>query len=91
VRVLEPATFEVSAVYDAENSSAGGKYQVATESQKLIGTVKEGTEQSQRLGNVRLESGFHEIRVTAGQMNGNQLMHLRSLTLTTVNHETSSR
>jgi hypothetical protein len=89
--VTAPTTFNLSATYDAESESAGGTFRVVAGPRKFDGTVQAGKELAQRLGEVRLEPGVHEIRVEPAQIAGAELMRLRNLTLTAVRHETSSR
>jgi hypothetical protein len=89
--VTQPTTFDLSATYDAEAGSEGGNYQVHAGSSDLAGTVHAGKEQTQRLGQLRLEPGVHEIRVQPSRIAGTELMRLRHLTLSAVRHETSSR
>ena len=92
VRVTQPTRFTVAASYDAPPESAGGKFRLKNGSDtKFEGSVKAGVEQSQRLGELELAPGVHEIRVEPAQIVGNELMRLRNLTFTAVRHETSSR
>jgi hypothetical protein len=92
VRVNQPTTFTLSATYDAESESAGGKYRLKNGSKQVCeAAVKAGIEQSQRLGEIQLEPGVHEIRLEPAQIAGTELMRLRNLTLTAVRHESSSR
>src|SRR5262249_54307991 len=91
VRVTEPTSFAVTATYDAKPESVGGLYAISCGGQKLTAFVKAGTEQSQVVGRLRLEAGYHQIRAEALQIAGTELMNLRSLALTRVVHETASR
>jgi alpha-L-fucosidase len=91
VRVTEPAIYNLSAVYDAEPDSAGGKYQISLGGRYCGGIVLAGKEQSQRVGEIQLEPGVHQLQVAPAQIAGSELMRLRHLTLTVVRHETSSR
>jgi hypothetical protein len=91
VRANEPTTFELSATYDAEPTSAGGAFEVQAGPEKFKGVVRAGREQTQRLGQFVVPPGEQEIRVQAAQIAGTELMRLRHLTLTAVRHETSSR
>ena len=90
VRVTAPASFEVTALYDAEKPSAGGTYRLAIGSHVLAGVVHEGKERSETLGTVRLEAGEHEIRVAPVRIAGNELMRLRSVTLRAVSDESTA-
>ena len=81
VRINEPATYDVEVTYDAESASAGGTFAVSLGSQTLKGTVKPGTIQTTSLGRVQLQPGSFEIKLTAGEMKGVELMRPRSLTL----------
>ena len=83
-RLTEPTTFDVSVSYDAEAGSAGGAYAVAIGTQTLTGTVQASNGRMLPLGRVPLAPGFFEVRVTPTQIQGRELMRLRSLTLTPV-------
>jgi alpha-L-fucosidase len=80
-RVAEPAQFEVEAVYDAVLASAGSRYGVRFGSRELAGTVREGKNQVEALGRVRLEPGACVIRVASREIRGGELLRLRSLVL----------
>ncbi len=82
VRLNQPASFDVSVVYDAQPGSAGSRYAVRLGSKHLAGTVKPGQDISAPLGRVRLEPGTFEIRVVPEQIEGGELMRLRSVVLT---------
>jgi alpha-L-fucosidase len=81
VRVNAPTAFDVIATWDADDASVGGTYVVEIGSQAIAGTVTAGKEQSEALGQVRLEPGEYEIRVSPKQIKGRELMRLRTLTL----------
>jgi hypothetical protein len=83
VRVTEPTAYRVSVTYDADAASAGGIYHVTGADKALGGTIKEGKELTETLGTIKFEPGVHEIRVAPGKLiDGQDLMHLRTLTLT---------
>jgi hypothetical protein len=91
VRVTQPTSFKVSVTYDADAASAGGTFHVIGGSNTLGAAVKQGTEFTDTLGTITLDPGVHEIRVAPGKLiDGQDLMHLRTLTLTAVGNETSS-
>jgi hypothetical protein len=80
LRLAEPATFKVSSLYDAANE--GGTYVVDVGTQKFASGVKKGKLQTDSLGTVKLSPGIHEIKVTAEKIAGDELMNLRTVTLT---------
>jgi hypothetical protein len=53
--------------------------------------VRAGTQQSQAVGTLRLEPGTHEVYVDPVEINGNELMRLRSITLTRAANETANQ
>jgi alpha-L-fucosidase len=81
LRVDKPTTFDLSAVYDAPAPSAGGKFNVTIASKTFPATVKKGTEQTQHLGQLHLDPGNYELKVTPEKIDGEELMNLRSITL----------
>jgi len=91
VRTARTGAFKVSAAYDALPSAHGGKFVVQVGPNLLTGVVKDGEDLSQALGTVHLEAGNHEIRVQPIEIAGDELMRLRSITLTPVANETASR
>jgi alpha-L-fucosidase len=82
VRLTQPASYAVTAVYDAVPESAGARFAVHLESQKLTGTVQAGENVRAPLGRVRLEPGSFEIQVVPVQITGSELMRLRGVVLT---------
>jgi len=90
-RVSKPTRFDVVTTYDAADASAGGSYRVTVGFKTLNGTIRPGKELSDRLGIASLEPGEYEIRVSPDHMvSGQDLMHLRRITLTAVGNETTS-
>ena len=65
--------------YDA--TASGGTYSVKIGSQSLSGTVKAGKAQSESLGDVDLGAGNYEISVVADKIVGEDLMNLRTITM----------
>jgi alpha-L-fucosidase len=80
-RLNQAASFEVEIAYDADRTSAGGKFAVSCGAEKLSGVVRAGTMQTVSLGRVTLKPGSFEIRLLAEQIAGKELMRPRSLTL----------
>jgi hypothetical protein len=68
----------------ARHQGAGGDYVVSLGNTNLTGKVRSGARIAESLGRVTLEAGRHEIRVSATRITGDELMRLRSLTLTPV-------
>jgi alpha-L-fucosidase len=81
-RLNQPATFDVSVVYDAEAGSAGGAYTVKFGPQALSGAVKKGQNLVAALGQVSLKPGAFEIQVVPAKIQGPELLRLRSVVLT---------
>jgi len=88
VRLDQPAEYEVSANYDAEESSEGSTFTVAFASREksglaaVEGVVKPGKQQSEALGRVHLVAGTtYEIKVAAINIKGTELFRLRKLEL----------
>jgi hypothetical protein len=77
VRVTEPTTFAISAIYDA--GSAGGTYAVKTGGQSA--TVRPGKLQQDVLGTINFVAGNHQIKVVPEKIAGEELMNLRTLVL----------
>jgi len=84
VRVAQPASFNVTAVYDAPSSSAGGRFLVKAGTHSLAGAVNEGKEFTQQLGRVELSTEEHLVQVVPQQIAGSELMNLRAIALTPV-------
>jgi alpha-L-fucosidase len=83
-RLNVPATYDVAAVYDATNESAGNAFTVSVGQTTLTGKVEAGSSLRARLGRVSSGPGAFSIRVApAGNFKG-ELFRLRSLELTTV-------
>lgn len=83
-RLNEPVTYEVELTYDAEATSAGGVFAVSFDDTVLKGSVKPGTMQVAALGRVTLKSGPHEIKLSAVEIKGDEMMKPRALTLKAV-------
>jgi alpha-L-fucosidase len=81
VRLNEAAIYDVEFTYDAEPSSAGGTFLVSFGSETLKGTVKPGSIQTVQLGRVSLKPGDFEIKLSAGEIKGTELMRPRALTV----------
>ena len=60
---------------------AAGTYVLSIGGQALAGTVRQGTQLTDTLGTVSLEPGNNELRVSAREISGQELMRLRSLVL----------
>jgi len=56
---------------------------VQIDTKPLSGTVQAGKEQTQRLGVIDLDTGRATVSVVATKINGQELMRLRNVTLTT--------
>ncbi len=82
VRLNEPATFDVSVCYDALPESVGGKFSVRLGAEQLAGAVQAGQQVFAHLGRVQLKPGSFEIQLMPAQIQGGELMRLRSVTLT---------
>jgi alpha-L-fucosidase len=76
-----PASFDVYASYDAEASSAGGRYQVALGTKVLAGSVQKSAGEPALVGHVSLEPGTFDIVVQPTRIAGSELMRLRGLVL----------
>ncbi len=87
VRLNEPASFNLAAVYDAEAESAGGTFAVQVGQQQFTGKVQKGVEQTLALGRVTLTPGSFEIRVAPLEIQGVELMRLRRLSLAPATQE----
>ena len=80
--VTQPTTFDVSASYDAAHE--GGAYAVKVGEKSLPGAVKAGKLQLDSLGSIALDPGSYQIQVVAQKLSGEDLMNLRSVTLSPV-------
>ena len=67
-----------------DHNAAGGTYAVQIGVTQFAGTVRSGNQVTDALGPVVLEPGNYEIRVSARDIAGVELMRLRKLTLTPV-------
>jgi len=68
----------------SSNKGAGGTYIVKVGPQSFEKRVRPGNNVTERLGTVTLAPGKHEIRVTAKEITGEELLRLRSILLTPV-------
>jgi alpha-L-fucosidase len=84
VRLTAPAVFDVGIAYDAEPSSAGGRYRVTLGDRVLAGVVVPAAGAPLPLGRVRLAPGAFDLRVEADAISGGELFRLRALVLTPV-------
>jgi len=66
------------------HNAAGGTYAVQIGTAQFTGIVRPGNQVTDALGPVVLEPGYYEIRVSAREIDGVELMRLRKLTLTPV-------
>jgi len=66
------------------HNAAGGTYAVQIGAAQFTGVVRSGNQVTDALGSVVLEPGNYEIRVSAQDIAGVELMRLRKLTLTPV-------
>ena len=87
VRLRSRGRFAVAIHYDADPSSAQGRFEVAFGDQRLAGTVaatgdKPITGPGLPLGEVTLEAGRFVIDVRGTEVRGDELFRLRSITLT---------
>jgi alpha-L-fucosidase len=80
-RLNQGASYEVDLIYDAEPESASGTFTLSFGPQTLKGTVKAGTTQSVSLGRVSLKAGVVEIKLSADEIKGTELMRPRCLLL----------
>jgi hypothetical protein len=80
-RLNQDATYQVELIYDAQPDSAGGAYAVSFGSEILKGTVKAGAMQTVSLGHVSLKAGTVEIKLSAAEIKGAELMRPRCLIL----------
>jgi hypothetical protein len=80
-RLNHDASYSVELIYDADQDSAGGTFVVSFGAQILKGMVKPGSMQSVSLGQVSLKAGATEIKLSAGEIKGQELMRPRSLVL----------
>jgi len=66
------------------HNAAGGTYAVQIGAAQFTGVVRSGNQVTDALGSVVLEPGNYEIRVSAQDIAGVELMRLRKLTLTPI-------
>jgi alpha-L-fucosidase len=83
VRLAQPTTYKVSALYDSP--VAGGAYEMKVGSQSVPGTIQSGKLQSDTLGTIQLQPGSYQLQVVPQKITGDELMNLRTITLTPVN------
>ncbi|MDR3459598.1 MAG: alpha-L-fucosidase [Verrucomicrobiae bacterium] len=92
VRVTQPGEYEVTANYDADEGSAGGKFRVtfqlpekstsAMAPDSAFGVVKAGKSQATSLGAMRFWAvGSAQIKIAPVTINGGELFRLRALEL----------
>jgi alpha-L-fucosidase len=91
VRVTQPTKYEVIINYDAPADSAGSTFRVLFElapqfktamgPEILTGTVKAGNSRSESLGTVTVRPNISDIKIMPLQIQGGELMRLRSLQL----------
>jgi hypothetical protein len=89
VRLNEPTAFDVSVSYDAAAESSRSRYVVQLGNEKLTGSVEPGQQLWMRLGRVNLEPGAFEVRLVPAEIQGGELMRLRSIMLTAVKAESA--
>src|SRR5204862_201812 len=63
VRVEQPVTYNITATYDAEDTSAGSTYAIKAGGQVLCGIVQAGKEISQPLGAIHFNQGPGQVQV----------------------------
>jgi hypothetical protein len=63
------------------HKGAGGTYAVRLGPSEFTGKVRQGSRVKESVGKVTLPRGTHEIRVTAREITGEELMRLRNLVL----------
>jgi hypothetical protein len=80
-RLNQGASYEVDLIYDAEADSANGTFALSFGPETLKGTVKAGTMQTVSLGHVSLKAGAVEIKLSADEIKGSELMRPRCLVL----------
>jgi alpha-L-fucosidase len=83
-RLNRDASYQAELIYDAEPDSANGTFTVSFGPEVLKGTVKPGTMQSVSLGHVSLKSGAVEIKLSAEEIKGAELMRPRCLVLKSI-------
>jgi hypothetical protein len=84
VRLDGPATFEVTVSYDAVEESSGNRYVLQIGPEQLRGSVETGQQRWAKLGRVQVKRGAFEVRVLPAQIQGEELMRLRSVVLSPV-------
>jgi alpha-L-fucosidase len=80
-RLNQGASYEVDLIYDAEADSANGTFALSFGPETLKGTVEAGTMQTVSLGHVSLKAGAVEIKLSADEIKGSELMRPRCLVL----------
>ena len=80
-RLTEPATFDVEANYDADETSTGAVFSVALGSDVLKSSVKAGAIQTVSMGRVTLKPGLVEIKLAPLETKGDELLRPRSVIL----------
>jgi alpha-L-fucosidase len=81
VRLNQAAEYEVTITYDAEDTAAGGTFQLSLSGETLKGTVKPGAIQTAMLGRVSLKSGNFNITLSIPDQRGREVMRPRSIIL----------
>jgi alpha-L-fucosidase len=80
-RLNQDASYEVELIYDAEPDSANSTFTVSCGPEILKGTVKAGTMETMSLGHVSLKPGTVEIKLSADEIKGAELIRPRCLVL----------
>ncbi|HEV2393234.1 MAG TPA: alpha-L-fucosidase [Verrucomicrobiae bacterium] len=83
-RINEPAVYEVSVTYDAQEQSAGKWFTVEFGSQVLKGQITPGAIQTTALGRVSLKPGRVEIKLSTQENSEAELMQPRLVILKTL-------
>jgi hypothetical protein len=84
VRLNAPATYDVSATYDAEPNSVGNTFALTVGDQQVKGTVEPGVIRTAALGRISLKPGSSEMKIVPVELKGGELMQLRTLELRAV-------
>lgn len=89
VRTDRKITCEIAVDYDADQESEGGEYVIRVGGKDLPGTVTptpgskyEHRSRVDRLGEITLEAGEHDIAIHAIKVNGGELFRPRSIIIT---------
>src|SRR5262249_16278240 len=80
-RLNQDASYSIQLIYDAEPDSASGTFTLSFGVETLQGTVTSGTMQTVSLGPVSLKAGTVEIKLSADEIKGGELMRPRCLVL----------